>query len=354
MRLAGDVIIDEDAELTIAPGTQVIFAPPLVGQDLYQEHPYFIGSELIVRGRLTALGTRQQPILFRAENPTADPGSWGGVNLEAARASRFEYCVFQQADSAVHARETQVDIRYSVFRRNVVGVRFHDTDLRVEETLFEDNDTAIRFHYGSPQIRHNLIQNNRKGLFISAEPRNYQIVQNAFFANHPYQVNLEAARASRFEYCVFQQADSAVHARQTQVDIRYSVFRRNLVGVRFHDTDLSVEQTLFEDNDTAIRFHYGSPQIRHNLIRNNCKGLFISAEPRNYRIEQNAFIDNYPYQVNLGEGVRMPVNLAHNFWSEAPGKPLERLFFDGRLDDWLGRIEYLPVLKSPPIFEFTP
>jgi len=245
VRLAGDVIIDEDAELTIAPGTQVVFAPPLAGQDLYQEHPYFIGSELIVRGRLLALGTRQQPILFRAENPTADPGSWGGVNLEAARASRFEYCVFQQADSAVHARETQVDIRYSVFRRNVVGVRFHDTDLRVEETLFEDNDTAIRFHYGSPQIRHNLIQNNRKG-------------------------------------------------------------------------------------------------------------LFISAEPRNYRIEQNAFIDNYPYQVNLGEGVRMPVNLAHNFWSEAPGKPLERLFFDGRLDDWLGRIEYLPVLKSPPIFEFTP
>lgn len=245
VRLVGDVILAENADLTIAPGTQILFAAPSAEQDIYREHPYFIGSELIVRGRLQALGTVQQPIVFRAEDPSAPAGRWGAINIE-----------------------------------------------------------------GSPD--------------------------------------------SRFAYCVFQQADSAVHARQAKVEIRHSVFRHNLVGVRFHDTDLRVEQNLFEENDTAIRFHFGSPVIRHNLIRNNRKGLFISAEPRDYAIEQNAFIDNRPYQVNLGEGVRKPVNLAHNFWSEALGEALERLFFDGRLDEWLGRVEYLPVLKSSPPLEFDP
>jgi hypothetical protein len=245
VHLTGDLVVDPGAELIIAPGTQVVFGSPLAGQDQYQDHPYFVGSELIVRGRLLALGTRQQPITFRAENPDAAPGSWGSLNLEGTRESRFEYCVFQQADSAVHAR-------------------------------------------------------------------------------------------------------------QARVEIRHSVFRRNLVGVRFHDTDLHVEYNLFEDNDTAVRFHFGSPRIRHNLIRHNRKGLFISAEPRNYLIEQNAFIDNRPYQVNLGEGVRKPVRLADNFWSEAPGAPLERLFFDGRIDEWLGRVEYLPVLEIPPATELHP
>lgn len=245
VRLTGDVVVDQDAELIIEPGTQVVFAPPLANQDQYREHPYFVGSELIVRGRLSALGTRQQPIIFRAENPDAAAGSWGSVNIEDSRASRFDYCIFQQADSAVHARQSQVEIRHSVFRRNRVGVRFHDTELRVE-------------------------------------------------------------------------------------------------------------QNLFEENDTAIRFHLGSPLIRHNLIRNNLKGLFISAEPRNYQIDQNAFIDNRPYQVSLGEGVRESVNLARNFWSEAAGESLERLFFDGRIDEWLGRVDYLPVLEIQPTLEVNP
>ncbi len=238
VRLHGDVILDAGATLVIAPGTRVLFEPPRYGEDLYQEHPFFPGSELIVRGRLIALGTASEPITFVAADPQAQAGSWGAINIE-----------------------------------------------------------------DSPE--------------------------------------------ARFSHCRFEQADSALHLRQSQVTVKNSVFRNNLVGLRFHDTRLLVENNLFEYNGTAIRFHFGSPVIINNLIRQNRKGLFISEEPRDYRIENNSFQDNTPYQVNLGEGVRETVVLRNNYWSEPSGKALEHLFFDGRTDNWLGRIEYLPVLNKP-------
>lgn len=238
VHLRGDLILAEDSELTIAPGTKVIFDRPEAGEDPYQEHPYFIGSELIVKGRLLALGTATQPIVFTAEGSDAVAGSWGGINIEDSIEARFLYCRFEKANSALHARRSWVTV----------------------------------------------------------------------------------------EHCVF---------------------RENLVGVRFHDTRLLVENNLFEQNETAIRFHFGAPVICNNVIRNNRKGLFISSEPRDYRIENNSFIGNQPYQVSLGEGVREPVDLKNNQWSEPAGPELEKLFFDGRVDDWLGTIEYQPVRNLP-------
>lgn len=240
VRLRGDIVVAKEAELTIAPGTRVVFEVPRDDEDRYREHPFFVGSELIVRGRLHARGTPEHPIVFEAADSAGGPGSWGGINVEDAPEVEFSHCVFRQADSAVHARNTHVSIDHSLFEMNHVGVRFHDTVMRIE--------------------------NNR-----------------------------------------------------------------------------------FENNDTALRFHFGAPVIRRNLIRHNRKGLFISTRPQDYLIENNSFIDNRPYQVNLGEGVRRDVDLRHNYWGGATGADLERFFFDARLDDWLGRIEYLPVLEAPPV-----
>jgi len=244
VRLHGDVILDANSELIIAPGTQVVFEPPGEGEDLYFEHPYFVGSELIVRGRLVAIGTAVEPILFRSSNTQAGPGSWGGINIEDA-----------------------------------------------------------------PEVH--------------------------------------------FAYCRFEQANSALHARKSRLWVEHSTFRHNLVALRFHDTRLLAENNLFEENDTAIRFHFGSPVIIRNLIRHNRKGIFISETPRDYQIEGNSFIENSPYQVNLGEGVRNPVDLRNNYWSEVSGGALEHFFFDGRVDDWLGQVDYLPVQNQPVVLELT-
>lgn len=236
--LRGDVVLAADAELIIAPGTRVLFLPPQAGEDLLTGHPYFPGSELIVRGTLLAAGTANQPILFQSADPQAAPASWGGINIE-------------------------------------------------------DSERAV------------------------------------------------------FDYCSFQQADSALHARRSWVSVENSHFFNNLVGIRFHDTDFLIEKNLLQNNGAAIRFHFGSPVICKNVIRNNGKGLFITSAPWGYTIENNSFINNRPWQVSLGEGVLDPVMLKNNFWGEDVAALLPNYLYDGRKDDWLGEIRFQPLRSTP-------
>ena len=238
VRLRGDVVLAADAELNIAPGTHVLFLPPAEGEDLLNDHPYFPGSELIVRGQIRAEGTSAEPILFQSADPQAGPASWGGINIEESERAFFDYCSFQQADSAIHSRNSWVTIENSLF-------------------------------FG------------------------------------------------------------------------------NLVGIRFHDSDILIENNLLYNNGAAIRFHFGSPVICKNEIRDNQKGLFITSNPWGYTIENNSFLNNRPYQISLGEGVTEPVQLRNNFWGDDETAGLDSYLYDGRIDDWLGVINFLPLRSKP-------
>jgi hypothetical protein len=190
IEIDGDVVIAENVSVRIAPGTVVVFLPPSPGKDRLTDHPHFVGSELIVRGRLLAEGTADAPITFRALDPADPAGSWGAINLVASAGSRFRHCRFTQADSAIHSQEANVDVLCSTFSRNRVGVRFYSSQIKVTDNLFRDNGTAIRFHFGAPVIEGNLLTDNDKGLFVTSFPRDYRISGNAIVASRDFQVVL--------------------------------------------------------------------------------------------------------------------------------------------------------------------
>lgn len=190
VEIDGDVVIAENASVRIAPGTQIIFLPPSEGKDRLTDHPHFVGSELIVRGRLLAEGTAAAPITFRALDPAAPAGSWGAINLVQSAGSRFSHCRFTQADSALHSQEADVEVACSTFSRNLVGVRFHSSRIKVTNNIFYNNGTAIRFHFGAPVIEGNLLTENDKGLFVTSFPRDYRISGNAIIASREFQVVL--------------------------------------------------------------------------------------------------------------------------------------------------------------------
>ncbi|MDT8440545.1 MAG: hypothetical protein RQ723_02655 [Desulfuromonadales bacterium] len=238
VRLAGDVVVAESARLTIAPGTRIRFLPAIA--DGLVDHPNFPGSELIVRGEIVAIGRPDAPIVFESIDPHAGPGSWGAVNLE-----------------------------------------------------------------GSP---------------------------NALFA-----------------YCLFRQADSAVHSRDSTVVVRQSLLEHNLVGLRFNNSDIRIEQNLLRNNHAAIRFHFGAPKIEQNLFTDNHVNLFFTSFPRDYLIRANRFGPASKYQVVLGEEVPDDVQLADNFWDADVQRQPEELFYDGRRSSYLGRVRTEPVLTAPPV-----
>jgi hypothetical protein len=178
--VSGDVVLEKDVKLTIMPGTKVRFLQPGEEADSFKEHPNFPGSELIIRGTVTAIGTSQQPIIFEAADQALPSGSWGAVNIEGSPEAIFEYCIFRQADSAVHSRDSHVYIEQSIFLNNLVGVRFHDTQMLIEKNLFQNNDAAVRFHFGSPVICENEFSENNVNMFITSHPSDYHIENNSF------------------------------------------------------------------------------------------------------------------------------------------------------------------------------
>lgn len=190
VRIDGDIVIAEGAVVRIAPGTEIVFLPPSAGRDRLVEHPHFAGSELIVHGRLIAEGEADAPIIFRYVDPLAAAGSWGAINLVKSAGSSFRHCRFMQADSAVHSQESTVTIACSTFSRNLVGVRFYGSAIAITDNHFITNRTAIRFHLGSPTITGNLLLGNDRALFVTAYPREYHIVDNAFLASSEAQVVL--------------------------------------------------------------------------------------------------------------------------------------------------------------------
>lgn len=183
VRIAGDVEIEPGAQLTIRPGTEVVFLPPLPSADRFTEHPHFPGSELVVRGSIVAEGTATAPIVFRFVDPAAPAGSWGGINLTESPQASFRFCRFTQADSAVHSQGSRVYVEQSLFERNLVGIRFHSSEILIENNLLRDNGTAIRFHYGAPVICRNDISRNDRGFFITSYPSNYHIEGNNIAGN---------------------------------------------------------------------------------------------------------------------------------------------------------------------------
>jgi len=183
IEIVGDVVLAEGSELRILPGTEVVFLPAPPELDRWQEHPNFPGSELIVHGRIEALGTAQEPIIFRAADPQAAAGAWGGVNIVESPEADFAYCFFTQADSALHSWKSRVFVEQCRFERNQVGIRFNDSPILIERNTLHDNGTAIRFHFGAPVICRNDIVGNGRGLFITSYPQDYLIENNRIDGN---------------------------------------------------------------------------------------------------------------------------------------------------------------------------
>lgn len=190
VEIHGDVELPADTRLVIAPGSDIVFYPPAPGEDRYTEHPHFIGSELIVHGRISAEGRPDRPIVFRSVSAAAVAGSWGGINVMDSPQADFAYCRFTGANSALHLQETTGRIENSLFRHNQVALRFHSSKLLIAHNRFEANDTAVRFHFGAPVIDGNQFTANRKALFVTAHPADYRIENNNFDRSLDYQVVL--------------------------------------------------------------------------------------------------------------------------------------------------------------------
>jgi len=180
IRVTGDVYVKEGATLTIMPGTVIRFdtiEPKLEEQGgrnmLGLDSPYFPGAEIIVRGRIIAVGTPDQPIVFTSSDKAATPGVWGAINLLGSNGNAIEFCRIYYAYNGIHNHASTAVVLNDVFSRNGTAISFKKADFNhpcymfIEHNRIVDNKSGIAFRNSIADIAFNDISDNEFfGLWI--------------------------------------------------------------------------------------------------------------------------------------------------------------------------------------------
>ena len=188
VRVDGVVHVRKAATLTIAPGTRVVFArksfpPPDV-------HEGFIAPGIRVEGRIVAVGTDGDPVLFTSEGPPS-PGSWDKLLFTFSEGNRFEHCGFEGARYAFHSHFSGISIRRCVFRENEEGVRLGTSRVLIEDSVFTRNLVrGINFRECRNDIRRNLVYENGDGIFLHSKTAGSVIRENAVYGNRHFNLRL--------------------------------------------------------------------------------------------------------------------------------------------------------------------
>lgn len=179
VRVVGDVEVEPDVTLTIAPGVRVEF------QDYYR---------LVVNGTLLAVGTPTQRILFTTDEPgrftvdTAHAGCWNGVRFEDTAAtnapSRLAYCTLEYSKATGGGSGSypygggalsvvgfaRLCVENCIFRHNVADYGgavflYRQANVRIAGCLMVDNHalqnaSAVYCAYSYPELTNNTIVRN--------------------------------------------------------------------------------------------------------------------------------------------------------------------------------------------------
>ncbi len=166
------VSIPANSRLTIKPGSSILFEKD---------------AGLYVRGRLQAVGTRDQRIKFTAADGR-EPNSWGEISLEHSEGSRFSNCDFEYATWGIHSHFNNLPVIGCSFVNNGGGIRFRSGPLLIKNSLFSENKIGIRAFRGKAEITRNTITRNDKGIFIREKGGGLTINRNNIVGNRDYNI----------------------------------------------------------------------------------------------------------------------------------------------------------------------
>lgn len=183
--IKGDVEVVKGATLIIMPGTVVRFVKvePYGPTKLYKDKEvYFPRSEIIVKGRIFAQGTKHKMIVFTSAEKSPRNSDWGAINFLDSEDNILEFCELSYGHTSVHAHGAQVVVTNCYFHDN--GVAFGMKNVKgasikskvpILYNRITGNGGGILFGGGaSPTIAHNQIDNNVFfGIFVKKGAPNY-------------------------------------------------------------------------------------------------------------------------------------------------------------------------------------
>ena len=180
LQVTGD--IDIQTAVTVQPGVDFAFDGP---------HRMFVGRN--APGSLTAIGTEQEPILFRGAEENPAQGDWRGLVFDRqATNGRLDHVTLRDTGISGDAGITvdsplAVDMTFSYLRmyRNQMGIRARDGDVTIADSDFFDENDAGNEEFdvatSSTYLRElRVIRSRLAAIQVSAEDALLNLSENSF------------------------------------------------------------------------------------------------------------------------------------------------------------------------------
>lgn len=223
--LTGDVVVTENATLTIAPGVRIVFAS---SQDQQQQGIWEDKVELHIYGTLKAQGTEKKPISFISDNPSPKPDDWGSI--------------------IIGKNNTQSILNYCQVSFAQRGVSFY---------MNHEGEGKI-----SGKLENCEINNNKIGVFVLGAPRydtnGGKVIVNPIIKNNIISNNIEAGIDLR--------ASTGYGESYNETIITNNTILNNKIGIQMATSSWWLGHTFI------------TGKVKHNTIQNNLEyGIFLKA-----------------------------------------------------------------------------
>ncbi|PNU19909.1 hypothetical protein C2E25_10200 [Geothermobacter hydrogeniphilus] len=320
---SGDVLID--GILTVAPGVRLEIRPgTAVRFTFFDSNGDGLGEhEIFIQGRLLALGTAEQPILFTSAEAVPRPGAWGAINMMASEDDNLlRHCVVEYAYRGFHAHFGKGRIEDSLFRRNLRAFQFQDSTVKVSRCQVLDNFNGLQFRDATVVLEQCRITGGQwaiRGIYSDLTLTGCLIENN--------RINAVSLRESTL---VAEANRIAGNRRGIFLQRGKGTLRGNrIVGNAEHGT-------FFEDSEVILRDNRITANGRAGIRWLDSQGV----------IAGNDLSGNGEYALmNDGSG---DLQVGSNWWGSVDEKRIDQLIRDRRDRPETGLVRYAAPLSGKP------
>jgi hypothetical protein len=247
-----DVFVEANATLTIEPGVEVRFGG---------------NFSLFVKGKLTAIGTEEKPIIFTSNKLQPDAGDWITINFTCTQLSRLEHCIVKYAENGVTIENGNVLITRSNITCNL------------------QNGINL-IGYNTANIFDNRIENNLNGILVAGNSSGAVIQQNLIYLNNETGIRLYADNLTLVE----------------NILISSNILSTNSIGIYIYgQVNANITRNSIAYNELGISYENAAniKALHYNdVYGNTLGGQALSSEPVD--AEYNYWGDRSgPYHVSL-------------------------------------------------------
>lgn len=311
----GFVVVAPQATLRIDPGTVVRFAATAA-----QHLP-----NLVVQGRLHAVGTPERPIVMTSDQIKPTRGSWGGlVLLSTEKRNMLERCRIEFAETGVDVRFSSVTLKSVTIEQANTALLSHDGVVQMAGSNISNSETGIDVQNSEYDGRDTTVDSCKRGCVLNKSA----VVLASVKISNCQQVGLEAD--------------------ECRIKITGGEFSGNALGARIKDGEGQIAMSSFVRNtQTALHFSGSRIKIHRCLFAGNFQDA-LRVEDGWSLILNNAFSSNGGYSIyNAGRDV---VAARQNWWGTVDPVLIGEKISNSNHGKKSGTVQVFPWLSEKPQF----